>query len=143
MGYAFYHLCREFIGKELKYSKINDVIGAVECCKLEMHRKTNTKYLGEFIVDFAIDKIIFPKKIDLAITNLVNAANSMPDFDKNRAGLLNYTLTMVAIYLIKSMNLEVKEVGWVMNFVKRHIYKLIAIPYEDLKIKENGDCYDK
>jgi len=29
---------------ELKYSKINDVIGALECCKMELYRRIAGKY---------------------------------------------------------------------------------------------------
>jgi len=43
-NYVVTKLALGVIGKELKYGKINDVVGAMECCKLELYRRLAGPY---------------------------------------------------------------------------------------------------
>lgn len=62
------------------------------------------------------------------------------------AGELNYTLSrIVDTYIqVKGKNYQnLNEVIGVLECVKQEYYRRIAAPYEDAKIKENGDVYGK
>lgn len=61
-------------------------------------------------------------------------------------GELNYVITrIVAQYLdLQSLTLHYKdlnEVIGVLECAKQELYRRLAAPYEDEKIKENGDVY--
>ena len=43
-NYVITKLALGVIGVETKYSKINDVVGAMECCKLELYRRLAANY---------------------------------------------------------------------------------------------------
>lgn len=44
LNYLITKTCDNFIGSELSYSKINEVIGVLECAKLEMYRRLAAPY---------------------------------------------------------------------------------------------------
>jgi hypothetical protein len=39
LNYALTRLCLQYLGDEFNYQCCNDVIGALECCKLELYRR--------------------------------------------------------------------------------------------------------
>lgn len=43
-NYVITKLALGVIGVETRYSKINDVVGAMECCKLELYRRLAANY---------------------------------------------------------------------------------------------------
>lgn len=62
------------------------------------------------------------------------------------AGELNYTLSRICdTYLqVKGKNYQnLNEIIGVLECVKQEFYRRIAAPYEDIKIRENGDVYGK
>jgi len=44
LNYIFTRLCSSYIGSDIKYSRLNALIGALECCKLELYRKRIAGY---------------------------------------------------------------------------------------------------
>ena len=44
LNYVITRIIDGLIGEELKYSKVNDVVGALECCKLELYRRLAAPY---------------------------------------------------------------------------------------------------
>lgn len=58
-------------------------------------------------------------------------------------GELNFMLTAYILdYLsIKSKYSDYNEIIGVLECVKQEFYRRAAVPYEDKKIKENGDVY--
>ena len=65
-------------------------------------------------------------------------------FPKN-PGELNYIIsTIINSYLLSSNKLNygrINECIGVLECVKQEVYRRIAIPYEDIKIEENGDVF--
>ena len=63
----------------------------------------------------------------------------------NTPGELNYALTMIVKgYLNKSHNPNYDHVNEIMGAIEgvgKEFYRRIVAPYEDQKIKENGDVY--
>lgn len=61
------------------------------------------------------------------------------------AGELNYAITMlVQHYLHETKGLRYQylcEVEGVLGHVAKELYRRTAVPYEDEKIAENGDCF--
>jgi hypothetical protein len=52
LNYIFTVLCQKYIvSKGLRYQQINDVIGALEGCKIELYRRVVSKYEDIKIVD--------------------------------------------------------------------------------------------
>jgi hypothetical protein len=44
LNYMFTFVIKNYLGKEFNYQKINDVIGALEGCKLEFYRRVAAPY---------------------------------------------------------------------------------------------------
>ncbi len=63
----------------------------------------------------------------------------------NKPGELNYAITeMMKNYLERKgvSYTNMNEVIGVLECAKMELYRRMAAPYEDVKIKENGDVYD-
>lgn len=61
------------------------------------------------------------------------------------AGELNFILTQTIIDYVKAKGLSYETINSVVGALdccKFEFYRRVAIPYEDRKIIENGDCYD-
>lgn len=66
------------------------------------------------------------------------------EMDIRSAGELNYILTVIAIYYVNSKGLSYSSINDVLGAfegAKAEFYRRVAVPYEDSKIKENGDVY--
>ena len=65
--------------------------------------------------------------------------------DSATPGQLNYTITnMILEYIGDDVNYTtLNEVIGVLECVKLELYRRMASPHEDKKIKENGDVYPK
>ena len=59
----------------------------------------------------------------------------------NRAGVLNYSISMLLKDLYALKYSEVNEAVGMLECAKQEYYRRVAGPYEDKKIKENGDVY--
>jgi hypothetical protein len=51
LNYFITTSCDHYLGKDLSYAKINEVIGALECVKLEMYRRLAAPYEDQKIVE--------------------------------------------------------------------------------------------
>lgn len=51
LNYVITRLACGTIGEEVRYSKINEVIGAMECAKLELYRRVAAGYEDEKIIE--------------------------------------------------------------------------------------------
>ena len=60
---------------------------------------------------------------------------------ENRAGVLNYSVSCILKQLYGLRYSEVNEAVGALECIKQEYYRRVASPYEDLKIKENGDVY--
>jgi len=49
LNYVITRVINGLIGLAVRYSKINEVIGALECCKLELYRRVAAPYEDEKI----------------------------------------------------------------------------------------------
>lgn len=50
VNYAFTKILKEYLGPEPGYQKFNEVIGILECCKLEVYRRMVAPYEDTKIV---------------------------------------------------------------------------------------------
>lgn len=60
------------------------------------------------------------------------------------AGELNYAITRVATQYVFDKGLSyqvINDIIGALEGAKAEFYRRVAAPYEDTKIKENGDCY--
>lgn len=76
---------------------------------------------------------------------LLDKANEIGDHPVN-PGELNYCITMLIKHYIEDKNLCYDTINDIMGAIegaKAEFYRRVAGPYEDLKIKENGDVYGK
>jgi len=66
-----------------------------------------------------------------------------PSRDIENAGELNYVITeMIFHYFNKKPNYQsINDIVGALEGAKLEFYRRVAAPYEDLKIKENGDVY--
>lgn len=64
-------------------------------------------------------------------------------FGPRNAGELNYVIsqTIKAYWLEHQKYQAIAEITGALENAKQEFYRRIAIPYEDAKIKENGDVY--
>lgn len=51
LNYAFTKLIELYLGSEVRYQKVNDVVGALECCKLELYRRLAAPYEDKKITE--------------------------------------------------------------------------------------------
>ena len=77
--------------------------------------------------------------VDAKIKDLASAIKGIGKQD--RAGVLNYTVSCLIRELYELRYSEVNEAVGVLECIKQEYYRRLAAPYEDLKIKENGDVY--
>jgi len=60
------------------------------------------------------------------------------------AGELNYCFTFVALEYLKARGKSYQTINDILGALegcKQEIYRRVAVPYEDGKIKENGDVF--
>lgn len=63
---------------------------------------------------------------------------------ENQEGELNYCISRIVHNLLKRKGLNYKNLNamiGVLECAKLECYRRLAIPYEDVKIEENGDVY--
>jgi hypothetical protein len=77
--------------------------------------------------------------VDLKIHELVEVIKKTGT--ENRAGVLNYSISTMIRELYGLKYSEVNEAVGMLECVKQEYYRRVAAPYEDVKIKENGDVY--
>lgn len=63
----------------------------------------------------------------------------------DNAGQLNYAITMLIGAYIRDFNginyQTINDIVGALEGAKQEFYRRIVVPYEDAKIKENGDVY--
>lgn len=68
-----------------------------------------------------------------------------PDIRPAKVGELNFAVTKLAIeYILRNGGLSYTNVNdaiGALECAKMELYRRIAVPYEDVKIRENGDVY--
>lgn len=66
--------------------------------------------------------------------------------DPETAGELNYAITRLLVGYMEHGESrgygEINEIVGVLECAKLEFYQRIAVPYEDKKIKQNGDVYE-
>jgi hypothetical protein len=65
------------------------------------------------------------------------------EFQPNDPGELNYIFTVIARnYFREHHNYQgINDILGALEGAKQEFYRRVAVPYEDKKIKENGDVY--
>lgn len=77
------------------------------------------------------------------IDKLINISEDISDFTE---GELNYCITKICLMYINNFGLSYKTINSVIGIlecIKLELYRRVAIPYEDIKIEQNGDVYIK
>ena len=75
---------------------------------------------------------------------LAGLTRAYADPDVRVAGELNYKITLLLIEYMKLKGLSYQTINDIMGALegsKAEFYRRIAAPYEDSKIKQNGDVY--
>jgi hypothetical protein len=68
------------------------------------------------------------------------------DFTRRNAGELNYWITEIVQEYLLAHGLNYQHINdciGALEGVKLELYRRLVVPYEDLKIKENTDVYNK
>ena len=80
--------------------------------------------------------------IDGAIDNLICDLKAMPDFNENKAGILNYLVTRFCIGTTDTVSYaRINELVGMLECCKLELYRRVAGIYEDKKATLNGDVY--
>jgi len=86
------------------------------------------------------------KKYDLAIEKIVDQLNISGITGFYPVGELNYIISTIIKKTLDRQGLRYQTVNAIIGALeccKLELYRRIAIPYEDEKIKLNGDVYDE
>jgi predicted type IV restriction endonuclease len=77
-------------------------------------------------------------RYDIQLEILADLINELPEEEK--AGVVNYVVTRIIHRVFKppKYNTYNSAIG-VLECIKQELYRRIIVPYEDIKIKENGD----
>tara|TARA_A100001391_G_scaffold106159_1_gene70996 strand:- start:9498 stop:9782 length:285 start_codon:yes stop_codon:yes gene_type:complete len=81
-------------------------------------------------------------QLDDALSSL--AAHIVVQENSTQAGILNYSISALFNEVLKTRGLNYRnlnELIGVLECAKLELYRRVASPYEDLKIKENGDVF--
>lgn len=79
---------------------------------------------------------------DQLIKDVVKVVNEYSTAGKHRAGQLNYFITKLLVSCYQDVGLNYQnhnEVIGLLECIKQEFYRRQTAPYEDIKIKENGD----
>ena len=71
-------------------------------------------------------------------------SNDYPNNLPVNSGELNYAITCILMnYFINHEKLyaTINDVLGALEGAKLEFYRRVVVPYEDIKMKENGDCY--
>jgi hypothetical protein len=82
------------------------------------------------------------KDLDDAIAKLLFALREAENSDRDAKGLYNYTITRLSHDYVNYHGLNyssINDVVGILESAKNEFYRKVAAPYEDKKIKENGD----
>lgn len=82
-------------------------------------------------------------QLDDALSSL--AAQIVVQENSTQAGILNYSISALFNEVLKTRGLNYRnlnELIGVLECAKLELYRRVASPYEDLKIKENGDVFN-
>jgi len=154
--------------KKLRYYQHNIIVGMLECCSLELQRRTN-------VTGFITEELDFlegmPKELKRSFNKTVKlfTENNFSDMNLPKekeevmiaatalaAGDLNYMLTSLLLIACigeyspgkmfeetkdfdESRQLDLEIAVGLTQSLKLHWYDQLTTPYEDSKIKENGD----
>ncbi len=83
------------------------------------------------------------EQLDPSIELLFAELDYMGD-SKNLAGLMNYSISALISKLLDTKGLNyhnINELIGMLECAKLELYRRVASPYEDDKIKSNGDVY--
>ena len=83
------------------------------------------------------------EQLDPSIELLFAELDYMGD-SKNLAGLMNYSISALISKLLDTKGLNyhnINELIGMLDCAKLELYRRVASPYEDEKIKSNGDVY--
>lgn len=123
--------------EELRYYHHNEIIGMLECCRLEWYRR---KGVETFTTTSNFDRPSMKKYYGSieSITKYVSILNP-----GEKSGNLNYFITALLTEVYNTTNnktpLLKEDLCSLISDVKEYWYEKKTAPYEDIKIKENGD----
>lgn len=73
------------------------------------------------------------------LTSITNVLMKVPLY--KRAGHINYIITRLLLDIEPKSYKEFNDIMGILESVKMEFYRRKIIPYEDIKIQENGDVY--
>jgi hypothetical protein len=82
------------------------------------------------------------KTLDPLIDGLAREASKLGKDEAERAGILNYVTTKLTLALIpQDKYWKIALAAGVFSNLASEFYRRMAVPYEDLKMKEQGDVF--
>jgi len=82
------------------------------------------------------------KALDGLIDDLAREAKKLGKDETERAGILNYVTTRITLALIpQDRYWKIALAAGVFSNLASEFYRRLAVPYEDKKIKEQGDVF--
>lgn len=109
LNYVITRTVNEYLSHEdIRYRHINDVVGVLECIRLDLYNQTSTSVARSHHTGL--------EELRSIITQLIDG------------------------YLRRSGDDVIAAVG-VLQCTVLEFYRRVAVPYEDKKIRENGDVY--
>jgi len=77
------------------------------------------------------------KKVDPLVEKIIETISSEPT--ENQDGMINYLMSKVLLGIYKPKYFNFNRAMGVLNCITQEFYRRFVAPYEDEKIKENGD----
>lgn len=122
---------------------------AVLDVKFDSYRWTGYRDTGKKFLTFTAVRDTIARIMEVVMPYISDDDKFEAMADPGTPGELNYKITMAcADYLEERAEVRgglsydlINEVIGVLECAKQEIYRRVAIPYEDQKIKENGDVY--
>jgi len=137
LGFLIYSLCDIYLIKVGEcYKNYNTVMGVLTCARNEyLRRNKMSLYLRPLIGNIDFNIVLFNNELEaIQEEELIETE-----------GELNYLITSICIIYEKSKQPYIlgRTIPDVLSTVANEYYDKEIVPYENLKIAENGDVYGK
>jgi len=123
-----------------RYFKQNELGGVLVCMASEWQRRLNIELNTSVLQDFRENLRFLKDPLSLAFVNKIKELIPQDD-ETQRAGHLNYLLTITMIRAVEEDFVKQVEVPAFVYCLFEKIYEQVTGPYEDLAIQKGGEVF--
>lgn len=126
--------------KGTRYFMQNELIGVLNCARFEWQRRFNVAgERSELKCEIGCPSWTVSEEISSALSEIAGEIGEKGH--EQRAGALNYFLTVTFLRMAGTKLFSREEVPGIFSELAERWYRQVTAPYEDGAIEKNGDCF--